>query len=99
MNLFDYETPSKGESFTPLFENDKLTISRIVSSDRLEPKQYCQEVDEWVILLEGEATLKIDTEIKILHKGESLYIPAHTPHEVLTTQKGTLWLALYIKVS
>jgi cupin 2 domain-containing protein len=55
-------------------------------------------VDEWVILLEGEATLKIDTEIKKLHKGEFIYIPAHTPHEVLTTQKGTLWLALYMKV-
>jgi cupin 2 domain-containing protein len=98
MNLFDYETPSKGESFTPLFENDKLTISRIVSSDKVEPKQYCQEVDEWVILLEGEATLKIDSAEKRLLKGEFLYIPAHTPHEVLTTQKGTLWLALYMQL-
>jgi cupin 2 domain-containing protein len=98
MNLFEYEVPTEGESFTTLFESDKLTVSRIVSSDRVEPKQYCQEVDEWVILLEGEATLKIDTEIKRLKKGEFLSIPAHTPHEGLTTQKGTLWLALYMKV-
>ena len=98
MNFYDYITPNVGESFTTLFENDKLTISRIVSSDRLEPKVYCQEVDEWVILLEGEATLKIDTKLKTLKKGESLYIPAKTPHEVLTTQKGTLWLALYMTV-
>ncbi|UFH59482.1 cupin domain-containing protein [Sulfurovum mangrovi] len=97
MNLFEYEVPTEGESFTTLFESDKLTISRIVSSDRVEPKEYCQEVDEWVILLEGEATLKIDTEIKTLHKGEFISIPAHTPHEVLTTQKGTLWLALYMQ--
>lgn len=96
MNLYDYDIPHEGETFTTLFENDKLTISRIVSSDKLEPKQYCQEVDEWVILLEGEATLKIDQELKILRKGDSLYIPANTPHEVVTTQKGTLWLAFYI---
>ncbi|MGC9352025.1 MAG: cupin domain-containing protein, partial [Sulfurovum sp.] len=68
-------------------------------SDRLEPKQYCQEMDEWVILLEGEATLRIESERRTLHQGEFIHIPAHTPHEVLTTQKGTLWLALYIKVS
>lgn len=98
MNFFEYEVPTEGEFFTPLFENEKLTVSRIVSSDRLEPKQYCQEVDEWVILLEGEATLRIDSEVKKLHKGEFLYIPAHTPHEVLATRKGTLWMALYMKV-
>jgi len=98
MNLFDYEIPTEGESFTALFESDRLTVSRIVSSDRLEPKHYCQEADEWVLLLEGEATLRIDTELKTLTKGESLYIPAHTPHEVVSARKGTLWLALYIAV-
>ena len=98
MNFFDYEIPTEGESFTTLFESDRLTLSRIVSSDQLEPKHYCQEVDEWVILLEGEATLRIDTELKTLHRGEFLHIPAHTPHEVVSAQKGTLWLALYISV-
>ena len=98
MNLYDYDIPNKGEAFTTLFENDKLTISRIVSSDRLEPKLYCQEVDEWVILLEGEATLKIDQKLKTLRKGDSLYIPTQTPHEIVTTQKGTLWVAFYMTV-
>ena len=98
MNLFDYEVPTDGESFTTLFESDKLTVSRIVSSDRVEAKVYYQEVDEWVILLKGEATLRIESERRTLHQGEFIHIPAHTPHEVLTTQKGTLWLALYMKV-
>ena len=98
MNLFDYKVPNDGESFTTLFESNKLTISRIVSSDKLEAKQYCQKEDEWVILLEGEATLKIGAALKTLTKGEFLHIPAHTPHEVLTAQKGTLWLAVYIAV-
>ncbi|MBD3792307.1 MAG: cupin domain-containing protein [Campylobacterales bacterium] len=98
MNFFDYEIPAEGESFTTLFESDRLTVGRIVSSDQLEAKHYCQEVDEWVLLLEGEATLRIDTTLKTLNKGESLHIPAHTPHEVLATKKGTLWLALYMKV-
>ncbi|MDD2451171.1 cupin domain-containing protein [Sulfurovum sp.] len=98
MNFFDYEIPTEGESFTTLFENDRLTVSRIVSSDRLEPKLYCQEVDEWVILLEGAATLRIETELKTLNRGEFLHIPAHTAHEVVATKQGTLWLALYIAV-
>jgi len=98
MNLFDYEIPTEGELFTALFESDRLTINRIVSSDRLEPKCYCQEMDEWVLLLEGKASLRIDTTLKTLTKGESLFIPAHTPHEVVSVQKGTLWLALYIAV-
>jgi len=97
MNFFDYEIPAEGESFTALFQSDRLTVSRIVSSDRLAPKRYCQEVDEWVLLLEGEATLRIDTTLKTLNKGEFLHIPAHTPHEVVSTQKGTLWLALYMQ--
>lgn len=98
MNLFDYTIPSEGESFTTLFKSDRVAISRIVSSDQLEPKHYCQEENEWVILLEGEATLEVDSELKRLKKGESLYIPAHTPHQVLATRKGTLWLAVHITV-
>ncbi len=96
MNLFDYTTPKTGESFTTLLEHKNIKINRIVSSDNLEPIEYIQDEDEWVVVLEGEATLLIDGVEKKLTKGETLFIPAKTPHRVIETKKETLWLAVHI---
>ena len=96
MNLFEYTIPERGETFTPLLQHRDITIQRIVSSDDLEEKTYIQEEDEWVLILEGEALLKINGREKRIYKGESLLIPAKTPHQVLQTQKGTLWLAVHL---
>ena len=95
MNIYDYKVPSSGEDFSTLFENRNTKIVRIVSSDILEEIEYCQEEDEFVILLEGKATLEIEGKKTTLNRGESLFIPAKTKHKVLTTQKGTLWIAIY----
>ncbi len=95
MNIYDFATPSMGEDFTTLLEKQNIKISRIVSSDRLEAKEYCQEEDEFVILLKGKATLEIEGKTITLNKGDTLFIPAKTKHKVLITQKGTLWLAIY----
>jgi len=96
MNLFDYAVPEKEETFSTLLTHKNIQIERIVSSDNVKEKTYIQEEDEWVVLLEGEAVLQIKGEEKKLGKGESLFIPAKTPHKVLQTQKGTLWLAVHI---
>ena len=95
MNIYNYITPNAGENFTTLLKKENIKIARIVSSDKLEPKEYCQEEDEFVILLEGKATLEIEGKKTTLNRGESLFIPAKTKHKVLTTQKGTLWIAIY----
>jgi len=97
MNLFDYTTPKIGESFTTLLEHKNIKINRIVSSDNLEPKEYIQDEDEWVVVLEGEAILLINGVEKILTKGDTLFIPAKTPHRVIKTKQGTLWLAVHIR--
>ncbi len=96
MNLFDYATPEKGEIFTTLLKHKNIQIARIVSSDSVEEETYIQDEDEWVVVLEGEAMLHIEEEQKKLLKGDILFIPAKTPHTVLSTQKGTLWLAIHI---
>ncbi len=97
MNIFDYTVPKVGESFNELFKSKNITITQIISSNRLEIKEYNQEVDEFVILLEGKATLEIEGKIKELQKGDFLYIKAHTKHKVLKTSNGALWLAIYFK--
>lgn len=96
LNLFDYSTPEKDETFDTLLSHKNIKIIRIVSSDQVEEKVYCQAEDEWVIILEGEATLVVNDEKRHLIKGDSLFIPAQTSHRVLTTKSGTLWLAVHI---
>lgn len=96
MNIFDYTTPRHGETFTTLLEHKNIRINRIVSSKDIEQVEYIQEEDEWVVVLEGKATLLLGSEEKTLCKGNTLFIPAQTPHQVLKTQEGTLWLAVHI---
>jgi cupin 2 domain-containing protein len=97
MNLFDYMIPTTGENFDTLLSHKNIEILRIISSDELEKKEYCQEEDEWVIILEGSALLLIEDEEKNVSKGEWLFIPAHTRHSVVKTENGTLWLAVHIR--
>lgn len=96
MNIYDYITPQIGETFTPLLEHKNIKINRIVSSDDFKETVYIQEEDEWLVLLEGKATLLLKDEKKTLTKGESLFIPSKTPHRVLSTQNGTVWLTVHI---
>ncbi|WP_295421197.1 cupin domain-containing protein [Sulfurovum sp.] len=96
MNVFNIVTPQKGESFTALLEHKNIKINRIVSSDHIEPIEYRQEEDEWLVILEGAATLLIQNKEIDLLKGDTLFIAANTPHKVLKTEYGTLWLTVHI---
>ena len=96
MNIYDYLTPNSGETFTTLLEHKNIKINRIVSSSDTEPVEYIQDEDEWLVLLEGEATLLVNDEEKLLKKGETLFIPAKVPHKVLKTNDGTVWLTVHI---
>ena len=96
MNIYDYLTPQSGETFITLLEHKSIKINRIVSSDELVETEYIQEEDEWLVVLEGEATLLLNDEKKTLIKGDTLFIPSKTPHRVLSTQSGTVWLTVHI---
>ena len=96
MNIYEYLTPKSGENFSTLLKHKNIKINRIVSSSNVKPVKYIQEEDEWLVLLEGEATLHIEDKEKILTKGETLFIPAKVPHKVLKTNDGTVWLTVHI---
>ena len=96
-DLFDYIVPRDGETFDTLLSHKNIDIVRIVSSDRPDTTLYCQEEDEWAIVLRGEALLRIDGEEKRVRSGEWIFIPAHTRHTVVQTKRGTLWLAIHIR--
>jgi len=96
MNLYNFTVPKDGEDFTTLLEHKNIKINRIVSSADVEPIEYIQEEDEWVVVIEGEATLFLKNEERVLQKGDTLFIPAKTSHKVLKIKDGTIWLAIHI---
>jgi len=96
MNLYDAIPPQKGEIFTTLFKHKNIKINHIISSDTVDTTVYIQDEDEWLVLLEGEAMLLIRNEEIKLQKGDTLFIPAKTPHRVLETKSGTVWLTVHI---
>jgi cupin 2 domain-containing protein len=98
-NLFsNLPSPETGEDFLELLHCRNVVIERIVSSDRPDPRTYDQAQDEWVLLLQGEASLEISDRDVTLHAGDHIFIPARTPHRVLATsgEPPCVWLAVHI---
>ena len=95
-NLYEDAVPATGESFGTLLEHGNVKIVRIVSSGTPDHSEYLQEEDEWVAIIEGEATVEIEGCLRHMGRGDVLFIPAHTPHRVVKTSHGTIWIAVHI---
>jgi cupin 2 domain-containing protein len=90
-----------GELFTTLFETPTVRIERILSGGETTPPGawYDQEQDEWVVVLQGAATLTYADHSSIAMKpGDYVLLPAHTRHRVdFTSQEPPcIWLAIHI---
>jgi len=76
-------------------------LERIVSRGHRTPdgEWYDQEWDEWVVVLAGRATLRVEGEPNLiaLSAGDSLLLPAHVRHRVEWTDPAvnTVWVALH----
>ena len=91
----------KGEIFSSLLHDKNIVIQRIISNGQITPTKdpYYQEQDEWVIVLQGAAKLKIENKGMItLNKGDYYFIPKHTKHWVTYTSKKpkVVWLTVHI---
>jgi cupin 2 domain-containing protein len=73
-----------------------VTIEHILSSAEVDRVDYDQERDEWVVVLEGGATLDIEGDTVRLAAGDWLLLPAHRRHRVTATEPGTRWLAVHL---
>lgn len=91
-------TPTKGEVFDEILRCRNLRIERIVSSPEPDPGLYDQVQDEWVLLLQGSASLDLAGNEVELGAGDCLFIPAHTPHRVCSTssEPRCVWLAVHL---
>ncbi len=102
MNLLkDLPSDLQEEVFETLLEKGHVRIERIVSNGQTTPEDqvYDQHWDEWVLLLQGEATLLlVDTAEEIhLGKGGTHYLPAGCRHRVTYTssEPPAIWLAIH----
>lgn len=99
INLFKPpHKPGPAESFDTLLKCRNVMIERIQSPAGTRSKLFIQDQDEWVCLLQGKAKLEMGKEIVKLTAGETLFIPAGTPHRVIDTSEDPtcLWLAVHI---
>ncbi|HKP59036.1 MAG TPA: cupin domain-containing protein [Polyangiales bacterium] len=95
-NLFATPVPNSGERFDELARFGNTTIERIVSSAEPGGDPYDQTQDEWVVLLAGQARLEVAGRLVQLGPGDHLSLPAHTPHRVVSTSEGAVWLAVHV---
>jgi len=96
-NIFDFELPElDSEHFYTQFENEKVSIKTIVSNTLSTPQTFQQECEEWVVVLQGCAKIKMDNRVYKLKKGDTLFIPKNKEHTLLKTKKTVVWLAVYI---
>ncbi|MCZ7627296.1 MAG: cupin [Candidatus Methylomirabilota bacterium] len=96
-NLFtNTEPPYEGECFDTLLRHKNLVVERIVSSSIITPREYVQPQDEWVLLVKGEAALRVADESLTLTPGDHLFLPAGVPHTVERTSHGAIWLAIHL---
>ena len=103
-NIFSpLKTATTDEVLETLLKTSHLRLERIVSTGQATPagEWYDQNQDEWVILLSGKAGLLFEheTELRVLHPGDYVQIPAHLRHRVEWTDSSqpTVWLALHYR--
>jgi cupin 2 domain-containing protein len=100
-NLFAALPVSGDEEFLPLWSRPGVRVERIVSRGQVTPpgQWYDQAWDEWVLVVQGAARLRIDGDDHLidLHAGDWLLLPAHCRHRVEWTSDAgpTVWLALH----
>jgi Uncharacterized protein containing double-stranded beta helix domain len=90
------------EAFEDIVRSSSVRIERILSKGHSSPETgwYDQEEHEWVIVLEGSASLEFEDGTRCdLSVGDYVNIPAHIKHKVAWTDpdKVTVWLAVFYR--
>lgn len=88
------------EVFITLLDEPAVRIERIVSHHHASPAGfwYEQPHGEWVLLLRGAATLRLEKpdESVTLAPGDYLWLAPGRRHRVEATDAQTIWLAVHV---
>lgn len=90
------EAPEWGERTDEVVRHRNLVVEQILSGTLEGPADYVQEQDEWVAVLAGAAVLEVGGERLDLGPRDWLFLPAGTPHRLVSTEPGTEWLAVHL---
>jgi len=99
--LAQIQPPAPAEAIDLLAGKGKVRIERIVSRGHCSPPGfwYDQPDSEWVLLMQGEAILRFETDDKRLRlaAGDYVHIAAHERHRLEWTppDMDTVWLAVF----
>jgi len=86
--------PDSGERILRLAELGHVVVEQILSGRLDGPVDYRQDVDEWVTVLHGGATLVVEDQTVHLGPGDWVMLRAAAPHRLVETQPGTSWLTI-----
>ena len=92
------DAPLHGETADVLLATASTRVVRIVSNEHSSPPGfwYDQDDDEWVVVIEGGATLEFDDGRRLaMAAGDWAAIPAHTRHRIAATSPRTVWVAVH----
>jgi cupin 2 domain-containing protein len=83
-----------------LLASKHMRIERIISTGQQTPHGdwYDQDNHEWVMLLQGAATLEFENaDVINLKPGDYVNVPAHCKHRVVWTDPDSIsiWLAIH----
>lgn len=100
-NIFSVIPDKSGqEAIEQLLVKKDIKIERIISKGHKSPETgwHDQELNEWVLVLKGKATLAFEDQTSVdLIEGSYINIPSHTKHKVTWTDpnRETIWLAVH----
>ncbi len=100
-NIFDSLPQNlSAEFFEDIIRSSTVRIERIISKGHSSPESewYDQDENEWVMVVEGNASLEFEDGSKVnLSEGDYINIPAHVKHKVAWTDPNviTAWLAVF----
>ena len=87
-NIFDGITAvGEEEQFDLLMKGTHYRIDRIVSSGHSSPQGfwYDQEDDEWILLVQGKATLEVEGKFIEMKAGDYMFLPKNCKHRIEKT--------------
>lgn len=101
-NIFYFTEVNGDKEVFETIADGETKIERIISTGQVTPEGewYDQLLDEWVVLLEGEARILFEETGEVsLKPGDYILIKAHERHRVVYTSKcpPCLWLAIHGK--
>lgn len=96
VNLLSNLKFSKSEEVEEkVYEDEKVRVLRTMSLDQM-TGWMVQDEDEFVVLMEGKASIETDREVMEMKKGDFLFIEKGLRHRVID-QDRALWFCAFVK--